>query len=575
METLSPTQRTVSRLAWVVLAMALVFSMFVRARLAAFPLERDEGEYAYAGQLILQGIPPYILAYNMKLPGTYLAYAGLMAVFGQTTVGIHLGLLAVNLATIGLIFFFARDLFDTLTGAAAAACFAVLSSSPSVMGTAAHATHFVTVFGVAGAWVLWRAIRSQKPWLFAASGLLLGLAFLMKQQGVFLPVFGGLAVLVSCVRPRPVLSRRHLALCLSYAVGAVLPLAATCLWLWLAGTFDKFWFWTVQYARTYVEQIPLKLGFEIFWDSLQGVIGANWPIWALGLAGAIGLVCSGGVPGRRAFVFTFLVFSFLCVCPGFYFRQHYFIVLLPCVAILAGIGFVAIVGLVSRLAMVTFGTSSRASPASAGRRNRGKAKTASPAEPPSAAGRGWLVGLAALIPAAAVVSPVWQQRDYYFSWWPEQACRHVYWPNPFVECPVIADYLRNNSSPEDRIAVFGSEPEIFFDSRRNSATGYIYAYPLMEVHPYARTMQEDMIREIESAQPKFAVVVNVHFSWLGRGNSETLLTNWIPDYLAAHYHAVGLVDIFPDRPSVYKWDAEVAGAQPRSTYNLWVFRRNP
>lgn len=37
------------------------------------PLERDEGEYAYAGQLMLQGIPPYQLAYNMKLPGTYAA----------------------------------------------------------------------------------------------------------------------------------------------------------------------------------------------------------------------------------------------------------------------------------------------------------------------------------------------------------------------------------------------------------------------------------------------------------------------------------------------------------------------
>ena len=41
-----------------------------RLQLLNFPLERDEGEYAYAGQLILQGIPPYELAYNMKFPGT-------------------------------------------------------------------------------------------------------------------------------------------------------------------------------------------------------------------------------------------------------------------------------------------------------------------------------------------------------------------------------------------------------------------------------------------------------------------------------------------------------------------------
>ena len=50
------------------------------------------------------GIPPHKLAYNMKLPGTYAAYALIMAVFGQTTKGIRMGLLLVNLATIFLVF---------------------------------------------------------------------------------------------------------------------------------------------------------------------------------------------------------------------------------------------------------------------------------------------------------------------------------------------------------------------------------------------------------------------------------------------------------------------------------------
>lgn len=53
---------------------ALVFLAGVRLRLADVPLERDEGEYAYAGQLILDGIPPYRLAYNMKFPGAYYAF---------------------------------------------------------------------------------------------------------------------------------------------------------------------------------------------------------------------------------------------------------------------------------------------------------------------------------------------------------------------------------------------------------------------------------------------------------------------------------------------------------------------
>ena len=50
------------------------------------------------GQLILQGIPPYGEAYNMKFPGTYLMYAFIMAIFGQTVQGIHIGLMIAPLS---------------------------------------------------------------------------------------------------------------------------------------------------------------------------------------------------------------------------------------------------------------------------------------------------------------------------------------------------------------------------------------------------------------------------------------------------------------------------------------------
>src|SRR6059036_1130543 len=89
---------------WSILICILLLTAGVRFRLRDMPLERDEGEYAYTGQLILQGIAPYKLVYNMKFPGTYAAYALIMAIFGQTILGIHLGLLLVNTATSALIF---------------------------------------------------------------------------------------------------------------------------------------------------------------------------------------------------------------------------------------------------------------------------------------------------------------------------------------------------------------------------------------------------------------------------------------------------------------------------------------
>src|SRR5689334_3555786 len=81
---------------WFFILATLLFVDVIRLRLLDIPLTRDEGEYAYAGQLLLQGVPPYEAAYNMKLPGTYLAYALGMAVFGQTIHGVHLTLLLVN-----------------------------------------------------------------------------------------------------------------------------------------------------------------------------------------------------------------------------------------------------------------------------------------------------------------------------------------------------------------------------------------------------------------------------------------------------------------------------------------------
>src|SRR5512143_909165 len=83
----------VSPAAWLVLALIVVAAALIRLRLLNVPFGGDGGEYASAGQLILSGVPPYTLLYNMKLPGTYLAYALAMLLFGQTIAGARLGLL--------------------------------------------------------------------------------------------------------------------------------------------------------------------------------------------------------------------------------------------------------------------------------------------------------------------------------------------------------------------------------------------------------------------------------------------------------------------------------------------------
>src|SRR5882757_5299589 len=134
---------------WLFVLAVLLFVGFIRVRLLEMPLERDEGEYAYAGQLILQGVPPYELAYNMKLPGTYFVYAAGMAVFGQTIAGIHLTLIVASSVTIILMFLLGRKLSGVTAGLVTCASYAAMSVSPAVAGMPAHATQFVVLFAVA------------------------------------------------------------------------------------------------------------------------------------------------------------------------------------------------------------------------------------------------------------------------------------------------------------------------------------------------------------------------------------------------------------------------------------------
>src|SRR5438874_4189263 len=184
---------------WLVILLVLLVVEGVRFCLLDMPLVSDEGKYAYAGQLILQGIPPYELAYNMKLPGTYYVYALGMALFGQTISGVHLTLIAVNGLTIIFMFLLGRKLFGTTAGVLSCAAYGVMSLSQAVLGLAAHATHFVVLFAVPAAWLLLKAVDTRKTSVLFASGLLFGLAFLMKQHGIVFVGFGGLLVIGDAV----------------------------------------------------------------------------------------------------------------------------------------------------------------------------------------------------------------------------------------------------------------------------------------------------------------------------------------------------------------------------------------
>jgi hypothetical protein len=520
---------------WWILAI-IVFGLVIgiRIRLLGIPLERDEGEYAYAGQLILQGIPSYKLAYNMKFPGTYAAYAVIMSMFGQTTIGIHTGLLLVNAATDVLIFFLGRQLVNSTLGLAAAMSYAVLSVSPSVLGFAGHATHFVLLPVLGGTLLLLNSRDRRTFEKMFVSGMLFGIGVLMKQPGVFFALFGAI-YLVSSDLHRRIQLKTILLRSVIFSGGFILPLGITCLVLWYRGVFDKFWFWTIDYARQYASLVSFGQASQIFYYTIREVIVAGWPI--LLLAG-IGLVA--GLAHRRTrastlFLIGLLSFSALALCPGFYFRLHYFILVLPAVSLLAGVA-------ITRLSDLSA--------------NRSIA----------------LRYIPILILGAALTWPILTEKKFFFEVSPADASRMIYPESPFAESARIGEFLRDHTTPSDTIAVLGSEPQIYFYSNRHSATGYIYTYSLMEAQKYAIQMQQQAIREIEHARPKFLVFVVMPDSWLQRPESERLIFTWANEYTAQNYTVAGFVNMAAPGKADYYF-GEVPQSVPQLGRYILIYER--
>jgi hypothetical protein len=461
-----------------VVALLLVIAFFacVRMRLRNMPLERDEGEFAYVGQLMLQGIPPYKIACNMKLPGTYAAYATMMAVFGETASGIRVGLMLVNIGATVLVFLLAKYLYGSLAGAVAGITYSFLSCRPGVLGLYGHATHFVVLAALAGILLLVYAIDRLRVSLFFGGGVCFGLAFLLKQPGIVFAVFAGLYWLWQEWK-RPFRWRDVAIRGGALFAGVALPLAVTYLILLRAGVFASFWFWTWSYAREYGSMTSLSEAWPMLCASLPWAV-RPFVIWEIAAVGLTASLWSRYARSRGAFVASFFLFSVLAVCPGLYFRPHYFILLLPAAALCMGIGVAAIR---EGLLQTRFGRLA-----------------------------GWLP---VLYFAAALGLSVRGQYKTYFHLDPVSLGRKIFDKDPFLEAVGVGSYIEAHSSQEDTIGIFGSEPEICFYAARHCASSYLYLYPLMEKQKFAPQMQDEMMQQVRDARPKFLVYVDDMRSW--------------------------------------------------------------
>ena len=197
-------------------------------------LTRDVGLYAYAGQQVADGVPPYLGVLNRAgplahaIPGLGAALARLVGV--DDLLGMRVLFLLIAVLCVCSVYLLARDvLHSRVSGVVAASMFLCL---PGFIHHASYGPRDKTAMLLFLVLALWA--MSRRRWFTA--GVLLGLAALVLQIALFV---GGPALAVA-VLLGPGTWRGRLASLARVAVGALLILAVAAAYFVAVGAFDEF-----------------------------------------------------------------------------------------------------------------------------------------------------------------------------------------------------------------------------------------------------------------------------------------------------------------------------------------------
>jgi hypothetical protein len=260
------------------------------------------------------------------------------------------------------------------------------------------------------------------------------------------------------------------------------------------------------------------------WFYLTGTLGLLALFWRK--AGA-----------ERKFLFTaFFLCSFFATAAGLYFRGHYFILMLPVLCLLIGD---AVAWLADSLE-----------------------RTPRPSLGAAAAG----------LFLAACAGLTWQNRAIWFELPMARAAKALYLAEAFVECQEVGNYIREHAAPQDRLAVIGSEPEIYFYAHRHSVSGYIYMYDLVRPQPYAAEMRREFTNDVESLQPRFLVLINAGASWMPWPKDALPFIDWINRYSGRFYDLIGVAAVY-QTDSAYFWDPDGIAKHRDTASSVLLYRR--
>lgn len=508
-------------------ALVLATCAVALAPTLAYRVGVDQGVFAYMGDALLHGKWPYIATWEADYPGLVFLQAFEIFLFGKSIVMFRAFDLLFQLGNAYFIFRIADRLSGRVAAAVAAVLFCLIYQGYGPWNTAQR-EGFAMLFVLAGFWLYLTGGR-RRPWVTAALiGLGMGLAITVKPTLLalslfYLPLAGELR------------SSRGIALAAFAGASLLAPTLVVIAIYWSMGGLTQMYEALVSYQPIYTARLRGDEPLIWHWLHKLGRLGRNSVVLPIVYAP---FLLVGPMRRERLMVWLALVGSVYSVfVQGTYAGYHY----LPGMAvgaILVGDLFVTVVTWAMRRFSVPGTIVSVPTP------------------------------LAVAVVILSVAAPVYARP---VALWDLVTLHFLKPPRPlefrnmtvfdYTESYDAAAYLREHTSPDQPVQVWGYESLVYYLADRPAASRFQMTHPLVmrvpgqDITPMQRRWRAEFVAAIERRQPPYVAVVRGDNWW------------WAPDEKTSE----ALLDDFPEWKAVIARDYTLETAIGR----FLIYRRGP
>jgi Dolichyl-phosphate-mannose-protein mannosyltransferase len=426
------------------------------------PFERDEGVYATVAQGVLDGKLPYRDLFDNKPPLVYLWYAVSFSLFGESVVAPRIVAAIFLSLTAVLLYQQARLVLPKGAAYAAASLFAVSTGLPWVALHANTEAYMLLPLAASLLCFTYGMKNGNLGWFFVA-GLVAGVAMMTKQVAMWNLLALAMVALIWHHRTLGT-TWRAVAPTFWLFTGAMMSLAVIALPFAASGALDDFLYANLSYNWVYVGFLSWAERFANLGYGMAFFCAVAAPFVAGSIAGLF-VLWRRRAAATDYVLIVWAIASAIGVASGGRFFPHYFLQLMPSLAVLTGI-----------LVYDRFA-------------NGQQHVLSRPA---------WMIALFLIVVSVGTTSVLYlapRQAE-------QRVVSSVYYQKEWEDhSEALGQYIKARSRPQDFIFNYGQESQLYFYADRQPAIPYFYSWVL----DYDPEAMGKILTDLEAARPVYVI----------------------------------------------------------------------